>query len=320
MKIFLAGTDRPGFALVPYMIGYPYRLCSYLYLRDNDRAIHAIKETQRDGSEWIMDSGLFSFMFGAQKGALNTFEDYQGYAIDYLSWLNKHNWNQAIVECDVQRVLGVDECNRLRNEVFRKSGREVIYVWHVPEGEDGLRELAQREKRIALSVPELRQVFGTGPTGGMKVRGALIHLLSIIRKSGGTPRVHLLGNTEKGLVELPADSCDSTSWNSGGRYGWGYYFDPAARWIDQASLYSPKWKAWRSWCEQEFAESFALLHQAGYSEAAVSFQSSNMCSAIAYMMLMECVSGQRMRLHIPKTIDRSLLSGVSEADLIGVTE
>lgn len=303
--------------MMPHLIGYPYRLCSYFYAKELPALQFArLVETSLDGSEWIMDSGLFSFMFGAQKGMLKTFDDYKSYALTYLAAVNAWGWKHAIVECDVQRVLGVPETERLRDEVFRPSGHEVVYVWHIPEGEDGLARLAQREKRIALSVPELRQVLGTGPTGGLKVRAALIHLLGVIRKSGASPRVHLLGNTERSLVGLPADSCDSTSWNSGGRYGWGYSYDPAQRWLEQLSLYSPKWFAWRAWCEQEFAISFKLLRQATTTDVAYTHRSGNMCSAIAHLMLMEALSGQRMRLPPPTELLPCLMPTVDETEAI----
>src|SRR5580698_7478014 len=145
VKIFLAGCDRAWFAPIPHLIGYPYRLCSYFYMKDANRACREVLATVNDGSEWIMDSGLYSFMFGAQKGTLTSFSDYKRYAMDYLAGVNDWGWNHAIVECDVQRVLGMSETQRIRDEVFRPSGREVIYVWHLPEGEAGLALLARQE-------------------------------------------------------------------------------------------------------------------------------------------------------------------------------
>lgn len=238
----------------------------------------------QDGSEWIMDSGLFSLMFGSEKGTLTTFDDFKSYALKYVSDMAEWGWNHAIVECDIQRVLGVKETHRLRDEVFRPSGREVIYVWHIPEGEAGLRALARNEKRIALSVPELRKELGAGSP---RLKASLIRLLKIIREEG-SPRVHLLGNTERALVTLPADSGDSTSWMAAGRYGEGYIFNHDTRTAESISIYSPKWKAWRSWCESHFAHSFSLLYGIWNPQSKQSTYYGNVaCSAIAFLLLMQ---------------------------------
>ncbi len=226
MRIFLAGSESVDHSEVLAALKYPYRLCSYLAMRDGEKSRQAILQYANDGSEWIMDSGLFSFMFGSRKGELKTRQDYWAYAERYLREADEWHWPHVIVECDVQRVLDVGTCNDLRDQLFRKSGREVMYVWHLPEGEGGLRELASRELRIALSVPELRAVYsGGGFSGGQKVRAALIRLLAIIRESDGPAgqQVHLLGNTERVLLTLPADTCDSTSWIAAGQWGIGAF-------------------------------------------------------------------------------------------------
>ncbi len=285
MKVFLAGCDNAYKACTPHLLGYPYRLCSYLTLSENSKPQRYACETQHDGSEWIMDSGLFSFMFGSRKGELRGFDDYARYAERYLATMDTWGWKHAIVECDVQRVLGVQECFRLRNEFFRPSGREVIYVWHLPEGEDGLAELAARERRIALSVPEIRAVVGHNQ---LKVRAALTRLLSIVRKNAcAGSRVHLLGNTEGGLLGLPADSCDSTSWLAGGSWGQGHVFDISTKSIGTVNVHSPKWDAWVRWCGLAYPLEFE--HSLGVNAAEparVTHCRDGLCSAISYYMLM----------------------------------
>ena len=291
MKTYLAGAEVVEYARILTALRYPYRLCSYYNLLDKAdearREVLALAAAD-DGAQWIMDSGLFTFMFGSDKGKLTTFEDYLEYATRYVATAHQWGWKHALVECDVQRVLGVDETHKLREQVFDNCGLEVIYVWHIPEGEDGLRKLAATKSRIALSVPELRQVLGTGPSGGMKVRSALVHLLRICREAGPA-RVHLLGNTEAELMKLPADSSDSTSWEAG-RFGDGYLYTSGT--IKGASIYSAKWLAWEQWCKDEWPTEMLRIGEQCKTVAQQRYLTAAACSALGFYMFMEAHDGK----------------------------
>lgn len=292
MKVFLALTASSQYPRIPHELGYPYRLCSYFYLRDEPPEVLKLHlDTCKDGSEWIMDSGLFSYMFGGAKGTLKTYDDFKRYAVEYVEKMHKWGWKHAIVECDTQRILGVDLTEKLRDEVFRQSGLEVIYVWHIPEKEEGLVELARKEKRVALSIPEFRQVSGSSPTGGEAVRKMILRGLSLIKKAGTNPRVHLLGNTENKLITMPADSCDSSTWTAAGRWGFGHYFDPRTRALAQASIYSPKWRAWREWCFDQYDAAFKRLRAHYKTPAQHVYYDNATCSAIAMWMMMNKING-----------------------------
>ena len=305
MKIFLAGNDSGAYALVLHALGYPYRLASYYQVNDPS---HAVFECSRQAPqvEWIMDSGLFSLMFGAGKGLLKGYDAYEAYAKKYVADMKAWGWQHAIVECDVQRVLGVAETHRLRDEVFRPSGLETIYVWHIPEGEEGLTELARRERRVALSVPEFRSVLGNGRiSGGGVAHAAIMRGLRLIREAKrADQRVHLLGNTERGLVEAPrpADTCDSTSWMSGGRFGQGITFDPKVGAVASIAIFSPRWKAWSGWCEEAFKPSFDLIRDRfGAGSKQWVYYRNAACSAIAYVLWMERLNG-KVDLVVPASL------------------
>jgi len=309
MKIFLAGNDGDVGCIPLHVLGYPYRLSSYYALRGSasNRALtlECVKHLPPDG-EWIMDSGLFSLMFGSEKDTLKGYDAFRGYAETYLADMKAWGWKHTIVECDTQRVLGIPETHKLRDELFRPSGFDVIYVWHIPEGEEGLTELARKDRRVALSVPEFRNVLGRGS----KVHAAILQGLRLIRAAKrNDQRVHLLGNTEAALLSapLPADTCDSTSWLAGGQYGNGQYFDRQREEVVTASVYSPKWRAWREWCEQAFAPSFALLRQytsltPDKADKRWSYYGNNLCSAIAYVLWMEHINGEPVKLVVPTTL------------------
>ena len=79
MKIFCAGCDRAEFSILMQAVGYPYRLCSYYYLRKEPKTRGLMFQCveQAPQSEWIMDSGLFTLMFGAGKGSLTKYEHFE---------------------------------------------------------------------------------------------------------------------------------------------------------------------------------------------------------------------------------------------------
>lgn len=302
MNIYMAGAEAR--AVVLHALGYPYRLASYFYL---GKAPTLIQETSSIGGEWIMDSGLFSLMFGASTGKteLKTYDDFKRYASDYVEYMHKIGWKHAIVECDVQRLLGVEACQRLREDVFRPSGHDVIYVWHVPDGEEGLIDIGKRAKRIALSVPELRQVYG----GGYPTKRALLHCLATLRKHGCSPRIHLLGNTENALMGLPAESSDSTSWIGSAIYGMGMLYIPKRRVIGKASVYSPKWRAWKGWCREAYPGAFSFIARYYKGRADRTFYFENLAaSAISYWVYMEQLSGKQIENAEPVELRHQLRS------------
>ena len=305
MRIFLAGNDSAQYATVLHALGYPYRLASYYKADQRDNIIYSYCH-DAPHVEWIMDSGLYSLMFGSEKGKLTTFEQYFDYAKLYVKRMKEYGWTQAIVECDVQRVLGVEETHRIRNEIFRPSGLEVIYTWHIPEGERGLVELSKTERRVALSVPEFRAVYGRGNVaGGAAAHKAIMRGIRLIREAQRSDqRLHLLGNTERALLNAPspADTCDSTSWISGGRFGNGMWFNMASGAVESMSVYSPKWKAWRAWCEREYGQAFDLIRGSIAQDAKRwLYYGNQMCSAISYVLWMERING-KVEIVMPKSL------------------
>lgn len=243
MEIYLATVEGIERSKVLHRMGYPYRLCSYYNI--GKKKPTQMLEHSRDGSKWIMDSGLFSFMFGASKGELRTYDDFRSYAMRYVDAMLDLDWKHAIVECDAQRLLGVEDTYRLRQEVFEPSGLEVIYVWHVPDGVASFEPEYLHRKRIALSVPELRMLLANdSKSGGRRVKKAMLSLLD--KCYGKGPQVHLLGNTETDLLRLPADSSDSSSWIYCVTFGKGTIYEGGR--VRQVSTYSPKWRGWLEWC------------------------------------------------------------------------
>lgn len=224
MKIHLAGMEDHRYARMAVAAGHKYGLASYFNLRrltESAAAEHSSFMNRHD-VDLILDSGIFSMMFGSESGKTYDLAWMLEYARKYIAFASSYRVKRlVIVECDVHKILGMPAVFELR-KLFRDSGLEVMYVWHVEEGIDGLLELAVTEKYISLGAPELRRHFsGTG----IDYKSGLFSLLSKIDKhcaSRGVPlpKIHLLGNTvEKTMRTRIAFSCDSTSWMAGMKFG-----------------------------------------------------------------------------------------------------
>lgn len=221
MNIHLAGLEKTGFITSVGLSGHKYGLLSYFHMNRNPekerrRCIDLINEFDLDV---IVDSGLFTMMFGAGKGKAYDMAAMVEYTKKYIEEVSAYGLKKfRVVECDVHKILGMKEVFELRKH-FKGAGIETIYVWHKQEGIDGLLALAD-EAYIALSVPELRILFKQSES---QYQAGVFNLLSKLKRHRGAlpmPKVHLLGNTvEITMRTSVAFSCDSTSWLAGVRYG-----------------------------------------------------------------------------------------------------
>lgn len=166
----------------------------------------------------IIDSGLFTFMFGAGKGqGDHTFESMREWMHRIVRFAHDNDVpNASWVECDVQRILGPEAAWKLRTEMRElMGGREVINVFHLPDGEEGFRKLVEFSDYIAISVPELRLYQS-------KTYKKTAHYMAVLaRRLKPSIKIHLLGCTEYQMLSDNAfcTSADSSSWTYGTRYG-----------------------------------------------------------------------------------------------------
>lgn len=223
MRVFLAGCELAHHSLKAGLAGHKYVLMSY-YNWECGKRLSEIRRTcelaDRFGFEVILDSGLFSFMFGAGAGMKHTEDTMMRYADQYVSFAQKLPIKRlSIIECDAQKVIGTAATIRVREKVFENSGLSVMYVWHVEEGIPGIERLARRYQYLGLGCPELRKVFKGRDDS---YHAAVTDLVARIRRAspGALPKIHLLGNTVfADLKNHDAWSADSTSWLSGEKFG-----------------------------------------------------------------------------------------------------
>lgn len=160
----------------------------------------------------IQDSGLFTLMFGSQKGTKD--ENLMNKWYDALiEFTKKYSAGATCVEVDCQKVLGVEKAwyfrERMRNDL---PNNRIINVFHLEDGMKGLDRMIEFSDYIAISVPELR-------FAGKK--NHVYQLACYIKNKKPEIDIHLLGCTELKLLHKCnfCTSADSTSYVAGKRFG-----------------------------------------------------------------------------------------------------
>lgn len=169
----------------------------------------------------IVDSGVFSLMFGAASGEGRRSEEFmRGWMRRLVSFVVENGLARgdvAVVEVDCQKIAGADVAWRLRREMreLLPPEVEIINVYHVEDGKDGFERLVEFADYIAIGFPELRRCY---PTSYAAVGSGLIRYA---KKMKPGIKVHMLGCTEMSVVTKHKDctTCDSTSWQQGLRFG-----------------------------------------------------------------------------------------------------
>ena len=166
---------------------------------------------QENTKHSIMDSGLFTLMFGAHAGNWDL-EFITRWYEAILEFVLDIGYQGTCVEVDCQKVLGVDEAWNFRKRMRDELPNKQINVFHWEDGHIGLDRLIEFSDYIAISVPELRAIGKSKYT---------VNLAHYIKNKKPEIDIHLLGCTERKLLtELKfCSTSDSTSWLSCVRYG-----------------------------------------------------------------------------------------------------
>lgn len=160
----------------------------------------------------IQDSGLFTLMFGSQKGDKDEYLMNKWYDA-LIEFSKNYSYGATCVEVDCQKVLGVEKAwqfrERMRNDL---PNNRIINVFHLEDGMNGLDRMIEFSDYIAISVPELR-------FAGKK--NYVYQLACYIKNKKPEIDIHLLGCTELELLHKCnfCTSADSTSYISGLRFG-----------------------------------------------------------------------------------------------------
>ena len=223
LKVHFAGLENQPFAEVLHECsGIKYSLFTVFPFIAHKLNIKAMKMTgctpgaakylTDAGRHVIMDSGLFTLMFGAHAGQRSA-KDVETWYTALVEFVKEYNVQATCVEVDCQKVLGVEKAweFRTRMKTDLPNNRQ-MNVFHKEDGQKGLDRLIEFSDYIAISLPELR------------VMGQKHHaqkLAYYIKNKKPSIDIHLLGCTENKLLrELNfCTSSDSTSWQQVNRFG-----------------------------------------------------------------------------------------------------
>lgn len=184
---------------------------------DVAKQIKSYEKLKEFGKHVIMDSGLFSLMFGACKGIKLDEKFLRGYKDAIVNFVNENQlFGFTCVECDCQKLLGVDLAWKLRREMRDQlPNNRIINVFHFEDGKNGLDQMIEFAEYIAISVPELRIVKPK------TYKEDTYRLASYIKEKKPEIDIHLLGGTEFEMIKQCkfCTSADSTSYASSTRFG-----------------------------------------------------------------------------------------------------
>lgn len=167
----------------------------------------------------IMDSGLFTLMFGAMKGKEFDYAFLRSWMHRLVEFAKSTEFvsDISVVECDCQKLIGPEYAWELREEMRSlMPNRSIINVFHLEDGPDGFDRLVEFSDYIAISVPELRI---NRPKDYREMTATLARRA---RKMKPTIDIHLLGCTQKDMLlqnAKIATTSDSSSWSSAIRFG-----------------------------------------------------------------------------------------------------
>ena len=228
IKVHFAGAEAYDRFLFAHDAGVNYFLFTVLpFIMDQFgikwgqvttcKDIPAYEKLPEMSKHTIMDSGLFSLMFGACKDIRPDEGFIRRYKDAIVNFINSHGlYGFTCVECDCQKLLGTDLAWELRTQ-FREQlpKNRIINVLHFEDGKYGLDRMIEFAEYIAISVPELRIVKPK------TYKEDTYRLASYIKDKKPEIDIHLLGGTELEMLKRCkfCTSADSTSWVAVNRFG-----------------------------------------------------------------------------------------------------
>lgn len=156
----------------------------------------------------IMDSGLFTLMFGGKKGAKQTKETLLEWQDKTFEFIRQNGLKDTCVEIDCQKLLGVETAWFFRQRMRDNIKNRQINVFHYEDGKKGLDRLIEFSGYLAISVPEIRIVRPK------TFREDVHSLACYIKNKKPEIDIHLLGCTDKKMLSENrfCTTADSSSW------------------------------------------------------------------------------------------------------------
>lgn len=209
MKVHFADSGCFGNAKLLSNCGVRYTLQTYHQIaKKNDKLSESYDFLNNKFRHIIIDSGLFSIMFGCDKNKPFNEKIATDWMNKYINYIRNAPFkNASYVECDVQKKLSKETAWEFRRYMKAQlPDKQLINVYHLEDGNpDSLIEYASY---IAISIPELK--FNIS-------RNEMLKLCRYITRKATNKgiKIHLLGCSDlKMLKEFSfCYSCDSTNWS-----------------------------------------------------------------------------------------------------------
>lgn len=165
IKVHFAGGEAYDRALFAHDAGVKYFLSTVLpFIMDEFnikwgqvttcKNINAYERLPKMSNHVIMDSGLFSLMFGACKEVKPDEKFIERYLEAIISFVKRNKlYEVTCVECDCQKLLGTELAWKLRRKMKNELPKNrQINVFHFEDGKKGLDRLIEFSDYIAISV------------------------------------------------------------------------------------------------------------------------------------------------------------------------
>lgn len=221
MKVFFADIESRKYmvegdeeALSPFIISHLKRiniLESYYYLRKNEYFMEVAKKF----GSFMLDSGAFTFMMGSHNGGI----DWNKYTEDYADFINRYDI-KLFFELDIDKIVGLDKVEKLRERLESLTGKKPIPVWHETRDKNYYIDMCRNYPYVAVG--GIAILKGKAREDKERIFPWMIYTA---HKNGA--KIHGLGYTNIGnLKKYHFDSVDSTAWLYGNRGGYLYKFNP----------------------------------------------------------------------------------------------
>lgn len=161
----------------------------------------------------LLDSGAFTFM---QSSKTNI--NWEDYINQYADFINTNDI-KLFFELDIDGIIGLDNVERLRDRLYRLTGKYPIPVWHINRGKQYFVDMCKSYPYVALGGIAIKEID--------KKWYSTIFPFCINEAHKNKVKIHGLGYTQlSGLTKYHFDSVDSTAWLYGNRSGYIYKFNP----------------------------------------------------------------------------------------------
>lgn len=209
MRMYLAGFEsRPQIAME---VQPPYILFTYASVYGSKRTGEKLMQCVKSDwcKDYLVDSGAFSFSATGYGGSKTNVE-WEKYVDSFADFIN--TWDvRHFFELDIDGIVGLQKVEELRGRLERRTGKQPIPVWHKNRGWKYFERMCDEYQYVSIGG------VAKNPNGPRIVK-TFPYFIQYAHKHGC--QIHGLGYTDiKNLKNNPFDSTDSTSWNSGSRYG-----------------------------------------------------------------------------------------------------